>query len=271
MKAIAILPWIPVFPLIGFLVNGLLYLVSHAKLGGKDAPKGPHGDAHGDAHGSVAHDDHGHGGHHEIPFAAAHAVIGPAATILVLPRGVRRDLPLVGRDARPRGRRRDDVDVDADGRESDLVRRQDARRRRGVPARRALGAHARIRHVRRLPHPRLLGRVHGTRPGVRPLLLVPEPLHVLDAHARPRREPADPVRGLGGRRALLVPPDRLLLEQGLRRGRRQEGVRREPHRRLRLRPRDLRLLRALRRRPTSARMFSLAAADPGTVRGRRRS
>ena len=45
MKAVAILPWIPVFPLIGFLVNGLLYLVSHAKLGGKDAPKGPHGDS----------------------------------------------------------------------------------------------------------------------------------------------------------------------------------------------------------------------------------
>ena len=52
--------------------------------------------------------------------------------------------------------------------------------------------------------------------------------------------------GLGGRRPLLVPPDRLLLGQGLRRGRRQEGVRREPDRRLRLRPRHLRLLRALR-------------------------
>ncbi|MEO8055312.1 MAG: hypothetical protein ABI768_09165, partial [Acidobacteriota bacterium] len=78
MTAAAILPWIPVFPLIGFLVNGLLYLVSHSKLGGKDSPKGPHGDGH--AH--VAHDDHGHGAHHEIPFAAVHAVVGPAATIL---------------------------------------------------------------------------------------------------------------------------------------------------------------------------------------------
>jgi NADH-quinone oxidoreductase subunit L len=86
LKAVTILPWIPVFPLLGFLVNGLLYLVSHAKLGGKDAPKGPHGEAHGDGHGAVhgsaAHDDHGHDGHHEIPFAAAHAVIGPAATML---------------------------------------------------------------------------------------------------------------------------------------------------------------------------------------------
>ncbi|HQQ78981.1 MAG TPA: proton-conducting transporter membrane subunit, partial [Thermoanaerobaculia bacterium] len=87
MKAVAILPWIPVFPLIGFLVNGLLYLVSHAKLGGKDAPKGPHGHGdggHADTH--AGHGDAGHGGghgeHHEIPFAAVHAVVGPAATIL---------------------------------------------------------------------------------------------------------------------------------------------------------------------------------------------
>ena len=87
MKAVAILPWIPVFPLIGFLVNGLLYLVSHAKLGGKDAPKGPHGHGdggHADTHAGPGDAGHGggHGEHHEIPFAAVHAVVGPAATIL---------------------------------------------------------------------------------------------------------------------------------------------------------------------------------------------
>ena len=49
MRAAAILPWIPVFPLIGFLVNGLLYLVSHSKLGDKNSPFGPHG--HGDGSG----------------------------------------------------------------------------------------------------------------------------------------------------------------------------------------------------------------------------
>ncbi|MDL2717099.1 MAG: NADH-quinone oxidoreductase subunit L [Acidobacteriota bacterium] len=76
MRAAAILPWIPVFPLIGFLVNGLLYLVSHSKLGGKDAPKGPHG------HGDDSHDDHGHGEHEEIPFASVHSIIGPAACAL---------------------------------------------------------------------------------------------------------------------------------------------------------------------------------------------
>jgi len=91
VKAAAILPWIPVFPLIGFLVNGLLYLASHSKLGGKDAPKGPH--SHGDDHGTDApggaggvHDGAvhggGHGADHEIPFAGAHSIIGPAACAL---------------------------------------------------------------------------------------------------------------------------------------------------------------------------------------------
>ena len=45
----------------------------------------------------------------------------------LLPRGLRRDLPVVGRDARPRGRRRDAVDVDA----------RSARTRRGSAARRS--------------------------------------------------------------------------------------------------------------------------------------
>ena len=44
MKAAALLPWIPVFPLIGFLINGFLYLISHSKMGDKNAPLGAHGD-----------------------------------------------------------------------------------------------------------------------------------------------------------------------------------------------------------------------------------
>ena len=83
----------------------------------------------------------------------------------------------------------------------------------------------------RLADPHLLARLHGPRRGARPLLLVPEPLHVLHAAAGPGRQPAADVRGLGGRRALLVPADRVLVqeEERLRRG--QEGVHREPHRR----------------------------------------
>ena len=61
-------------------------------------------------------------------------------------------------------------------------------RRRGVPPRRALGAHARLRDLRRISHPRVLGRVHGARGGLRPLLRLPEPLHVLDARPGPGRE-----------------------------------------------------------------------------------
>ncbi len=90
MKAVDVLPWIPVFPLLGFLVNGLLYLVSHSKLGGKDAPLGAHGaGGHDDAHGGhaaghVAPDHHagpgGHGDHVEIPFKALHTWIGPLAS-----------------------------------------------------------------------------------------------------------------------------------------------------------------------------------------------
>ncbi|MEO6327153.1 MAG: NADH-quinone oxidoreductase subunit L [Thermoanaerobaculia bacterium] len=96
MKAAAILPWIPIFPLLGFLVNGLLYLISHSKLGGKNAPLGPHGHEpieSGTTHGATkhhepAHADHsaGHGaaehGGHEIPFAKVHSLVGPLATAL---------------------------------------------------------------------------------------------------------------------------------------------------------------------------------------------
>ena len=89
MTAETFLPWIPVFPLVGFLVNGLLYLVAHSKLGGRDAPLGAHG--HGDAHGSHGghgashggHDDHGHGGHGhhvDIPFKSVHTWVGPLAS-----------------------------------------------------------------------------------------------------------------------------------------------------------------------------------------------
>jgi NADH-quinone oxidoreductase subunit L len=98
MRAASLLPWIPVFPLVGFLINGLLYLASHAKLGGKDAPRGPHGDGHapGEAHGDTAHADparpvaahgpggHGHDGHERIPFRAAHSLVGPVACGLSL-------------------------------------------------------------------------------------------------------------------------------------------------------------------------------------------
>ncbi len=64
--------------------------------------------------------------------------------------------------------------------------------------------------------------------------------------ARPGRELPAALRRLGRRGPLLVPPHRLLLRQGVRRRRRQEGLRREPHRRLRLPARDVRRLHRVR-------------------------
>lgn len=91
MNAADFLPFIVLFPLLGFLVNGVLYLVAHSKLGGKDAPLGAHG--HGDGHGApgghgaahAAHDAHGagpggHGAHADIPFKTAHTWVGTLAS-----------------------------------------------------------------------------------------------------------------------------------------------------------------------------------------------
>ena len=77
----------------------------------------------------------------------------------------------------------------------------------------------------------------GDRPRVRAVLLVPEPVLLLHADAGARLERPGDVRRLGGRRPLLVPADRLLLREavGLRRG--EEGVHRQPRRRLRVHPR----------------------------------
>ncbi len=94
-----------------------------------------------------------------------------------------------------------------------------------------------------VPHPRLLDRLHaprGDRRRLRPLLRLPEPLHVLDADARARAEPPAALRRLGRRGPLLVPADRLLLRQALRARGRQEGLRRQPHRRLGLPARHVR-------------------------------
>ena len=117
-----------------------------------------------------------------------------------------------------------------------------------APARPAVGADDPRHHRHRLADPHLLDRLHarGDRQRVRALLLVPEPVRLVHARARARRELPGDVRRLGGRRPLLVPADRLLLHEAVGVGRRQEGVRRQPHRRLRLHPRDAADLRDLR-------------------------
>jgi NADH-quinone oxidoreductase subunit L len=70
---------IPLFPLAGFLVNGLLYLVSHRTKGesshghgqGEEAPNVPAAGAHSEEHGE-----------HEIPFKSIHTVVGTGSVAL---------------------------------------------------------------------------------------------------------------------------------------------------------------------------------------------
>jgi NADH-quinone oxidoreductase subunit L len=72
---------IPLFPLAGFAINGLLYLLTH-----RSKNVGGHGheeaaDGHGEAHAvppvAGSHDTtHGHAAHVEIPFKSVHTVVG---------------------------------------------------------------------------------------------------------------------------------------------------------------------------------------------------
>jgi len=69
---------IPLFPLVGFLINGILYLATHRTKG--------HAHAHGSGYGTDAHTaatapdsshDTGHDpGHHDIPFKGLHTAVG---------------------------------------------------------------------------------------------------------------------------------------------------------------------------------------------------
>ena len=124
----------------------------------------------------------------------------------------------------------------------------DFTRRLHAAARSAVGGDDSRRHRHRLADSHLLDRVHarGDRLGVRALLLVPEPVRRVHARARARLELPGDVRRLGRRRPLLVPADRLLVSEEVGVRRRQEGVHRQPHRRLRVHPRRAAAVRPLR-------------------------
>ncbi len=103
---------VPILPLIGFVINGLLSLTTVAKTG----PANPsehhahHDDAHGAHGGGHGHDAHGHGGHddhHAVvrhKYAAITSIVGPAvlalsflltATIFVALVGAHAETPFV--------------------------------------------------------------------------------------------------------------------------------------------------------------------------------
>ena len=204
MRALSLLPWIPVFPLIGFLVNGLVYLALAFEArregrseGARTAPACSRADPRRCPCGSrVARRATaptaatGHGGPRgRSPFARStpSSARSPAASPSSSPSS--RSAPGGPRRTERRRSWRPSGPGCRWGSNPTWFGDEGALDRRRVPSRRALGADALLRHLRRVAHPRLLGRLHGARPGLRALLLVPEPLHVRDADARPRREP----------------------------------------------------------------------------------
>ena len=197
---------------------------------------------------------------------ADRAAAGQAGPLDPGARGLRRLADLDGRRVlRPdragairRGRvRRPDVRVDPGRqlhRERRLLRRQPDR----LPADR--GDHDRV------AGPRLLDRVHGSRPGVLALLRLPELVHVLDAAARPGGQLPRRVRRLGAGGPVQLPADRVLVPEAVGGAGGEEGVHRQPRRRRRLRPRDHADLRQPGHAATSARSShgSASSIPPGS-------
>jgi NADH-quinone oxidoreductase subunit L len=71
---------IPLFPLAGFVINGLLYLATHRTKGeahGHDEAVDGHGEAHAVPPVAGSHDTvHGHAAHVHIPFKSVHTAVG---------------------------------------------------------------------------------------------------------------------------------------------------------------------------------------------------
>ena len=91
----------------------------------------------------------------------------------------------------------------------DVARSRGLRRRADAARRPALDLHDADRLRGRRADRRLLDRLHGRRGRGAPLLRVHGALRLLDAPARPGREPAAAPRRLGARRPELLPADRL--------------------------------------------------------------
>ncbi len=75
---------IPLFPLAGFLINGIVYLLSHRTKGESHGHGGGFGtDAHTAATAPDSAHDTGHdSGHHDIPFKGLHTVVGVGSVVI---------------------------------------------------------------------------------------------------------------------------------------------------------------------------------------------
>ena len=139
------------------------------------------------------------------------------------------------------------------------IRRRPAAARHRVLARPALDADGADHHRRRRPDSHLFDRLHARGRVLLALLRVAQPVHVRDAGAGAGGQSVADVRRLGGRGALLVRADRLLVQGPREHHRRQQGVYRQPRRRLGVRGRAVFAVHRTRRgRPS----------DPGHSRGR---
>ena len=123
--------------------------------------------------------------------------------------------------------------------------------RHRVLARPTLDADGADHHRRRRPDSHLFDRLHARGRILLALLRVAQPVHVRDAGAGAGGQPVADVRRLGGRGAVLVRADRLLVQGPREHHRRQQGLYRQPRWRLGVRGRAVFVIhRAWRGRPS---------------------
>ncbi len=120
-----------------------------------------------------------------------------------------------------------------------MASRRELARRRRLPRRPALDHDGDLRHGHRDAHPRVLDRIHAQGREVLEVLHLHEPLRLLDVAPHPGQQPRADVRRLGGRGRLLLPLDLVLVHREGERRCGQEGVRHQPHRRLRVHARHV--------------------------------
>ena len=94
--------------------------------------------------------------------------------------------------------------------------------------------HVPVHHRRRHADPPLFDRLHARGSELLQVLHLPEPVHRLDDPAGDGRQPAADLPRLGGRWRLFLPVDLVLVHRQEQRHRRQEGLRHQPGRRLRV-------------------------------------
>ena len=156
---------------------------------------------------------------------------------LVICRGAVVDRLLHGRLRRRRGLHRAGAALHP-------VRQPDGRL--GAPHRHADRRHAGRRQHRVGAGPHLFDRLHAPRSAPAALLRLSVAVHLRHADAGDGRQSGADVLRLGRRRPRLLSADRLLVQEAVGQRRGDQGLRRQPRRRFRLRARHLRRLRAVR-------------------------